>query len=143
MQESRRRLRASQLIKRSPAAQKSVVQSRRPIQVGKRVRNLSVDVVARRGLDSIEYVEALRVQSCPSTMFDASRVAVDKVVREGRAGVLAPLPVFVEDARTASKRRGAHVVRDSLTQWLQPAEASEWRSDRRALFPWRRPSPTY
>ena len=66
----------------------------------------SVDLVVRRGLESSVAAEALRVQSCPSTLIDASRVAVDKAVREGHTAVLAPLPMFVEDARTASKRRG-------------------------------------
>ena len=90
----------------------------------------SVDLFVRRGLES--------------TVLDASRFAVDKAVREGRAGVLAPLPMFVEDARTASKRHGVHGVRDSLAQWMQSEEVAEWRSDRRARFcPWRRPSCAY
>ena len=66
----------------------------------------SVDLVVRRGLESSVAAEALRVRSCPSTLLDASRVAVDKAVREGHTAVLAPLPMFVGDARTASKRRG-------------------------------------
>ena len=95
----------------------------------------SVDLVVCRGLEFGVSAEALRDQSCPSSLLDASRVAVDKAVREGHAGVLAPLPMFVEDARTASKRRAVHVVRDSVTQWLQSTEAADWRRDRRALFP--------
>ena len=95
----------------------------------------SVDLVVRRGLESGLSAEALRDQSCPSTLLDAGRAAVDKAVREGHAGVLAPLPMFVEDARTASKRRAVHAVRDSVAQWLGSSEAADWRRDRRALFP--------
>ena len=95
----------------------------------------SVDLVVRRGLESGVSAEALRDQSCPSTLLDAGRAAVDKAVREGHAGVLAPLPMFVEDARTASKRRAVHAVRDSVAQWLGSSEAADWRRDRRALFP--------
>ena len=95
----------------------------------------SVDLVVRRGLNVGIRWEALRHQSCPSNLLEASRVAVEKAIREGHHGTLAPLPLFVVDARRASSSHAGSSTRDRVSQWLQSAEADEWRRDRKALFP--------
>ena len=61
--------------------------------------------------------------------------AIDKATREGRRGVLAPLPMFVEDARTTAKDRADSVLDERLAEWLRSDEGVEWRKNRRALFP--------
>ena len=79
--------------------------------------------------------EAVREQSCPSVLRDVMHKAIDKATREGRPGALAPLPLFVEDARTTAKDRASSVLDERLADWLQSDEAAEWRKNRRALFP--------
>jgi hypothetical protein len=95
----------------------------------------SVDLVVRRGLNEGMSWEALRQQSCPSTLLEAGQVAVEKAIREGHAGTLAPLPLFVMDARRASNSHAGSSTRDRVSQWLQSAETDEWRRGRKALFP--------
>ena len=95
----------------------------------------SVDLVVRRGLESGVCPGALRLASCPSTLLDSARAAVERAVRQGPGGALAPLPMFGEDPRTTQKDRGGHAVRDSLNLWLQTKDAGCWRETRRALFP--------
>lgn len=97
----------------------------------------SEDFVIRRGLHCGISQEALRDQSCPSNLRDSMRAAIDKASREGRRGVLAPLPLFVEDARTVAKERASSVRKDSLREWLHSKEAAQWREHRQALFPHR------
>ena len=96
---------------------------------------LSEDLIVRRGLDSGISDEALREQSCPSVLRDVMHTAIDKASREGRPGALAPLPLFVEDARTTAKDRADSVLDERLADWLLSDEAAEWRQNRQALFP--------
>ena len=96
---------------------------------------LSEDLIVRRGLDSGISDEALREQSCPSVLRDVMHTAIDKATREGRPGALAPLPLFVEDARTTAKSRANSVLDERLADWLLSDEAAEWRQNRQALFP--------
>ena len=93
------------------------------------------DLVVRRGLGCGISRESLRGQSCPSDLLEAGRAALDQARRRGNKGALAPLPLFVQDARTAAKSRAGSSVRDCVTQWLQSKEAEDWRRDRKALFP--------
>ena len=97
----------------------------------------SKDLVVRRGLECGISQEALREQSCPSTLRDNMRAAIDKATREGRSGVLAALPLFVEDGRVVVKDRAASVRQDSLGEWRRSEEAAQWRVHRQALFPHR------
>ena len=96
---------------------------------------LSEDLIVRRGLDSGISDEALREQSCPSVLRDVMHTAIDKASREGRPGALAPLPLFVEDARTTATSRAKSVRDERLADWLLSDEAAEWRQNRQALFP--------
>ena len=96
---------------------------------------LSEDLIVRRGLDSGISDEALREQSCPSVLRDVMHTAIDKATREGRPGALAPLPLFVEDARTTAKDRAGSVLDERLAEWLRSDEGVEWRNKRQALFP--------
>ena len=96
---------------------------------------LSEDWIVRRALDSGISEEALREQSCPSVLRDVMRTAIDKASREGRPGALAPLPRFVEDARTTATSRAKSVRGERQADWLRSDEAAKWRQDRQALFP--------
>ena len=93
------------------------------------------DLVVRRGLDCGISREIVREQSCPSDLLEAGRAAFDEARRRGSKGALAPLPLFVQDARTAARSRAGSSVRDSVTQWLQSKEAEDWCRDRKALSP--------
>ena len=96
---------------------------------------LSEDLIARRGLASGMSDEALREQSCPSVLRDVMHTAIDKASRTGRPGALAPLPLFVEDARTTATSRAKSVRDERLAGWLLSDEVAEWRQHRQALFP--------
>ena len=95
----------------------------------------SEDLIVRRGLDSGIYEEALREQSCPSVLRDVMHTAINKASREGRPGALAPLPLFVEDARATANSRAKSVRDERHAYWLRSEEAAKWREDRQALFP--------
>ena len=97
----------------------------------------SEDLVVRRGMECGISEEALRETSCPSTLRDSMSRAIETATRQGRADVLAPLPLFVENARTVAKQRTTSVRDGALAEWLLSEDVAQWRQDRQVLFPHR------
>jgi hypothetical protein len=64
----------------------------------------------------------------------AAREALQRAVRLGHGGTLAPLPVFYQDKRLALSNRATSTCREDLLKWLESTEADAWHARRASLF---------
>ena len=94
------------------------------------------DLAHRRGLREQPICEAAwREAACPSSLLASAAAAIDGAKARGRAGALAALPTFVEDARTIAKDRARSSMRAALDKFMQSEEGQQWAKDGKALFP--------
>ena len=64
----------------------------------------------------------------------AAQEALQRAVRLGHGGALAPLPVFFQDKRLALSDRATSTRREDLLKWLESTEAEAWHARRASLF---------
>lgn len=77
--------------------------------------------------------QTTRAEHEPRVLEDPDLIAaIQRQTIGGR--LLAALPMFREDARTARRSRAGSVLRENLRAWLVSEDGASWKAQRAALF---------